>query len=46
MQKEQMELMAKLDKLNPFVKWLSAASGIGIIALAAVFVYQGLVLPQ
>jgi hypothetical protein len=46
MQREQMELMAKLDKINPFVKWLSAASGIGIIALAAVFVYQGLVLPQ
>jgi uncharacterized membrane protein SpoIIM required for sporulation len=40
MQKEQVELMAKVDKINPIVKVLGMASGIMILVIAGLFVYQ------
>ena len=42
MQKEQVELMQKVDKLNPFVRWLGAASGLLILVIAGLAIYQGL----
>lgn len=42
MEKEQVELMKKVDKLNPFVRWLGAASGLLILVIAGLAVYQGL----
>ncbi len=42
MEKEQVELMKKVDKLNPFVHWLGAASGLLILVIAGLAVYQGL----
>jgi Tfp pilus assembly protein PilN len=42
MAQEQAELMAKLNKVTPFVKWLGAASGALILVIAGVAIYQGL----
>ena len=42
MAQEQMELMAKLNKVTPFVKWLGAASGALILVIAGLAIYQGL----
>ena len=42
MEKEQAELMSKVNKINPFVKVLGAASGIMFLVLAGMFIYQGL----
>jgi uncharacterized membrane protein SpoIIM required for sporulation len=42
MQKEQTELLAKVNKLNPLVRWLGAASGLLILVIAGIAVYQGL----
>ncbi len=42
MQKEQAELMSKVDRLNPFLRWLGAASGVLILVIAALAVYDGL----
>jgi uncharacterized membrane protein SpoIIM required for sporulation len=42
MQQEQIELMAKVNKINPMVKVLGAASGVMILVIAGLFVYQGL----
>ena len=42
MQQEQMEIMAKVDRINPMVKVLGAASGVMILVIAGLFVYQGL----
>jgi hypothetical protein len=42
MEQEQLELMSKVNKLNPFVKVLGAASGIMFLVLAGMFIYQGL----
>ncbi len=42
MAQEQMELMAKVNKINPFVKILGAASGVLILIIAGMFIYQGL----
>jgi uncharacterized membrane protein SpoIIM required for sporulation len=42
MEQEQAELMSKVNKLNPFVKVLGAASGIMFLVLAGMFIYQGL----
>lgn len=39
---EQTELMAKLNKVTPIVKWLGAASGVLILVIAGLAVYQGL----
>ena len=42
MEKEQIEIMHKVDKLSPFVRWLGAASGLLILVIAGLLVYQGL----
>jgi uncharacterized membrane-anchored protein YhcB (DUF1043 family) len=42
LEQEQRELIAKVNKLNPFVKVLGAASGIMFLVIAGMFIYQGL----
>ena len=42
MEKEQIEIMAKVNKITPFVKWLGAASGLLILVIAGMAVYTGL----
>jgi hypothetical protein len=42
MEQEQIVLMNKVNKLNPLVKWLSAASGLLILVIAGIWIYQGL----
>lgn len=42
MEREQIELMKKVDRLNPFVRWLGAASGLLILVIAGLAIYQGL----
>ena len=40
MEREQIELIKKVDRLNPFVRWLGAASGLLILVIAGLAVYQ------
>ena len=42
MAREQMELMAKVNKINPLVKILGATSGVMILVIAGWAVYLGL----
>jgi hypothetical protein len=42
MQKDQIELMQKLNKVTPIVKWLGAASGALILIIGGVALYQQL----
>jgi hypothetical protein len=42
MAQEQAEIMHKLNKVTPFVKWLGAVSGVLILVIAGVAIYQGL----
>jgi len=42
MEKEQIEIMHKLNKVTPIVKWLGAASGVLILVIAGMWIYQGL----
>ena len=42
MAQEQMELMAKVNKINPLVKGLGWASGLMFLVIAGMFIYQGL----
>jgi uncharacterized membrane-anchored protein YhcB (DUF1043 family) len=42
LEQEQAEIMAKVNKLNPFVKILGAVSGLMFLVLAGMFIYQGL----
>ncbi len=42
MEKEQIELMKKVDKITPIVKWLGALSGVMILVIAGVAIYQRL----
>ncbi len=42
MQREQMEIMSKVNKITPLVRWLGAASGVLILVIAGIFIYQGL----
>jgi hypothetical protein len=46
MAQDQMELMAKVNKLTPFIRWLGAVSGVLILVIAGMLVYQGLNPPQ
>lgn len=39
---EQRELVAKVNKINPFVKILGATSGVGFLLLAGMMIYNGL----
>ena len=42
MEKEQIELMQKVNKVTPLVRALGALSGLMILVIAGVAVYQGL----
>ena len=42
MQRAQAEIMQKVAKIAPFVKGLGATSGILILAIAGIAIYQGL----
>jgi uncharacterized membrane-anchored protein YhcB (DUF1043 family) len=42
LEEEQRELIAKVNKLTPFVKILGAASGLMFLVIAGMFIYQGL----
>ena len=42
MAQEQMELMAKVNKINPMVKALGATLGVMFLVIAGLFIYQGL----
>lgn len=42
LEQEQRELIAKVNKINPFVKVLGAVSGIMFLVIAGMFIYQGL----
>ena len=42
MEKEQIEIMAKVNKITPLVKWMGAASGVLLLVIAGLAIYQGL----
>lgn len=42
MEQEQIEIMRRVNKLGPFVKILGTASGVLILTIAGVAIYQGL----
>jgi len=42
MHKDQMEVLTKMKRLTPIVKVLGALSGVMILVIAGLFVYQGL----
>jgi hypothetical protein len=42
MEKEQAELLSKVNKINPLVKLLGATSGVMGLVLVGMFVYQNL----
>jgi len=42
MQKDQVEVLAKMRKIAPIVKVLGALSGVMILVIAGLFIYQGL----
>ena len=42
MHKDQMEVLAKMKKITPIVKVLGALSGLMILVIAGLFIYQGL----
>jgi hypothetical protein len=42
MAREQAELQITLGKIEPAVKWLSAACGVVLLTIATLWVYTGL----
>jgi Tfp pilus assembly protein PilN len=46
MEREQAEVMSKVNKLSPFVRAFGAASGLLILVIAGMWVYQGLTAVQ
>ena len=42
MQEEQLALQRRMGKIRPFVRVLGAASGVLILAIAVVWIWQGL----
>ena len=42
MAQEQQEIMAKVNRLGPFVKTLGTASAVLILTIAGIAIYQGL----
>ena len=42
MHKDQVEVLAKMKKIQPIVKVLGALSGAMILVIAGLFIYQGL----
>src|SRR5216683_5000979 len=48
MEQEQAEVLSKVNKIGPYVKVLGAVSGVLILVIAGIYLYQGLsnTLPQ
>ena len=44
MEKEQVEILAKVNKITPILKVLGALSGLMILVIAGLFVYHGLMM--
>src|SRR5882762_11151672 len=44
MEKDQVEILAKVNKITPILKVLGALSGVMILVIAGLFVYQGLMM--
>ena len=44
MEKEQVEILSKVNKITPMIKVLGAISGLMILVIAGLFVYQGLMM--
>lgn len=42
LQKEQMEVMRKVNRIGPYVKVLGTLSGVMILVIAGLAIYQGL----
>jgi len=42
MQTEQTEILTKVNRITPLVKVLGAVSGVMILVIAGMFIYQGL----
>jgi hypothetical protein len=42
MHKDQVEVLAKMKRITPIVKVLGAVSGVMILVIAGLFIYQGL----
>jgi hypothetical protein len=42
MAQEQLDVMAKVNRITPVVKVLGGASGVMFLVLAGLFIYQGL----
>ncbi len=46
MQAEQVDLMKRVDRLNPVVRVFSAASGLLILVIAGIWIWQGIMRTQ
>lgn len=44
MEKEQVEILSKVNKVTPMIKVLGALSGAMILVIAGLFIYQGLMM--
>ena len=42
MEQEQAEVLSKVNKIGPYVKVLGAVSGVLILVIAGIYLYQGL----
>lgn len=42
MQTEQTEILTKVNRVTPYVKVLGTVSGVMILVIAGIFIYQGL----
>jgi len=42
MEREQAEVLSKVNKIGPYVKVLGAVSGVLILVIAGMYLYQGL----
>lgn len=42
MEKEQVEILSKVNKVTPMIKVLGAISGVMILVIAGLFIYDGL----
>ncbi len=46
MEQEQIQLMKRVDRISPYLKVLGAVSGVMILVMAGMAIYQGLNQPQ
>jgi hypothetical protein len=42
MEKDQIEILHKVQKISPYVRWLGATSGVLILIIGGIALYQGL----